>query len=72
MNLKKATNEQKIIPEKIIGSNRYDVIERLSGENNIGIELGVAKGDFSKKMIQSKKLSSNKSNASSNVILNKL
>lgn len=55
MNLRKIPNTQKIIPEKIIGSNRYDVIEKLSGENNIGIELGVAKGDFSKKMIHTKK-----------------
>ena len=46
---------QSIIPEKIIGSCRYDVVKKLSGENNIGIELGVAKGDFSKKMILTNK-----------------
>ena len=45
----------RIIPKKLINSDRYDVINNLSGEKNIGIELGVAQGDFSKKMIQSKK-----------------
>lgn len=37
------------------GTNRYDVISPLSGSNNIGIELGVAKGGFSKHMIDSGK-----------------
>ena len=50
-------NSPKIVPEKITGSVRYDVVNDLIGTNNIGIELGVARGDFSKKMIQTKKFS---------------
>ena len=50
-------NTPNIVPEKISGSVRYDVVKDLIGNNNIGIELGVAKGDFSKKMIQTKKFS---------------
>lgn len=46
---------QEIVPEKIINSCRYDVVKELLGTDNIGIELGVAKGDFSKKMIQTNK-----------------
>ena len=40
---------QEIVPEKIINSYRYDVVKELLGTDNIGIELGVARGDFSKK-----------------------
>ena len=55
INHRRANMHQEIIPEKIINSYRYDVVSSLDGTNNIGIELGVAKGDFSKKMIQTNK-----------------
>ena len=32
---------------------RYDVVRALKGQNNIGIELGVAAGHYSKRMVQS-------------------
>lgn len=38
-------------------SYRHNVIDPLLGANNIGIELGVAKGVFSKRMVQSGKFS---------------
>ena len=34
---------------------RHDVLEALRGQNNVGIELGVAGGDYSKRMVQSRK-----------------
>ncbi len=34
---------------------RHNVIDSLNGGNNIGIELGVAQGGFSKRMVDSKK-----------------
>ena len=62
MNLKKIykiakkntpTIEIIIIP----GAYRYNVIDSLKGSKNIGIELGVAEGGFSKKMVDSGKFS---------------
>ena len=35
--------------------NREDIVTYLNTENNIGIELGVAEGDFSKKLLDTKK-----------------
>jgi tetratricopeptide (TPR) repeat protein len=40
------------------GLCRFDIVNLLNGHQNIGIELGVAKGVFSKQMIESKKFSS--------------
>jgi|SaaInlStandDraft_3_1057020.scaffolds.fasta_scaffold47692_1 hypothetical protein len=39
------------------GTHRHNVADSLQGVNNIGIELGVAQGVFSKKMIETKKFS---------------
>lgn len=39
----------------IPGSSRHDVIAPLSGKKNVGIELGVAAGSFSKKIVSSGK-----------------
>jgi len=47
------TIETRIIP----GTYRYNVIDSLQGNENIGIELGVAEGGFSKKMVDSGKFS---------------
>ena len=35
--------------------NRYEIINNLIGEKNIGVELGVAEGSFSYQMMESKK-----------------
>ena len=35
--------------------HRHDVLEALKGKNNVGIELGVAGGHYSKRMVQSGK-----------------
>lgn len=35
--------------------HRHDIVERLHGKSNVGIELGVAGGHYSKRMVQSKK-----------------
>ena len=40
----------------LTGALRYEVVQELTGSENMGIELGVAKGNFSKHMIDSKKL----------------
>jgi hypothetical protein len=37
------------------GYYRHDIVKTLTGKNNIGIELGVAGGHYSKRMVQSKK-----------------
>jgi len=62
MNLEKIHRiAQENMPEisvKILSNTyRYDVISPLSGNSNIGIELGVAQGVFSKMMVKSKKFS---------------
>jgi hypothetical protein len=44
-------------PEIIPGSFRHDVIASLIGSENIGIELGVAAGIFSERMVSSGKFS---------------
>mgnify|MGYP007063662549 CR=1 FL=1 len=36
-------------------NNRYTIINNLKKEGNIGIELGVAEGNYSIKMMESKK-----------------
>jgi hypothetical protein len=36
---------------------RHDVVNKLEGTNNIGIELGVAKGFYAKRMLESDKFS---------------
>ena len=45
--------------KKIIQPNtsRYDVVNLLKGNDNIGVELGVAEGNFSYKMMQTNKFS---------------
>ena len=35
--------------------HRHDVLEALKGQNNVCIELGVAAGHYSKRMVQSGK-----------------
>ncbi len=45
----------KIEAKKVPNSLREDVIKNLEASGNIGIELGVAAGDFSKKMVYSGK-----------------
>lgn len=44
-----------ITPEVVTGSFRWNVIDDLTGTNNLGIELGVAAGSFSAKMVESGK-----------------
>ena len=39
------------------GYSRFDLVKLLSKEKNIGIELGVAGGDYSAKLVESKKFS---------------
>ena len=39
----------------LLNTKRYDVIQKLHGKENIGIELGVAEGNFSYHMMESKK-----------------
>lgn len=41
--------------EVLPGTARWDVIAGLSGQSNLGIELGVASGRFSRKMVESGK-----------------
>ena len=50
-------NTPKITVKVIPGTYREDVISSLHGNQNIGIELGVAQGVFSKKMMNSRKFS---------------
>ena len=38
-------------------NNRKDILDLLNGSNNIGIELGVANGTYSKQMVDSNKFS---------------
>jgi hypothetical protein len=38
-------------------NNRKDILDLLNGSNNIGIELGVASGTYSKQMVDSNKFS---------------
>ena len=62
MNLKKTYKSAKKhtpqIKKKVItGTYRHNVIDSLQGNDNIGIELGVAQGGFSKKMVDSGKFS---------------
>mgnify|MGYP006424823745 FL=1 len=45
----------KITSKTLSGALRYEVVQELCGNKNIGIELGVAKGNFSKHMVESKK-----------------
>ena len=40
-----------------VSLSRHDVVNFLNGQGNIGIELGVAKGIYSKRMVDSKKFS---------------
>ena len=61
-NLKKiALRAQKNTPKIIVQQHpklmRHDVIKQLSGNDNIGIELGVAKGIFSKRAMESGRFS---------------
>lgn len=42
-----------LLPDK----HRHDVVDYLRGNQNVGIELGVARGVFSKRMVDSKKFS---------------
>lgn len=56
MNLKKIYKSAKTytpqIEKKVIaGAYRHNVIDSLQGNDNIGIELGVAQGGFSKKWL---------------------
>tara|TARA_Y100001970_G_C14211637_1_gene847285 strand:+ start:1103 stop:1828 length:726 start_codon:yes stop_codon:yes gene_type:complete len=45
-----------MIKKTIISSmQRHDIINKLNGKNNVGIELGVAEGFYSFKMMESKK-----------------
>ena len=44
-----------VTPEIVVGSYRWNVIDGLSGDKNLGIELGVAAGSFSAKMVASGK-----------------
>ena len=43
------------LPKILNGKNRYDLVTLLERDNLIGIELGVAGGLFSKKMIKTGK-----------------
>jgi hypothetical protein len=44
------------VQSKILtGFNRYDIVRLLQGDDNIGVELGVAGGNFSERMIQSRR-----------------
>lgn len=40
-------------PKYLTGFSRYDIIRLLDGDDNVGVELGVAGGNFSERMIQS-------------------
>jgi len=60
MNLKRVfTDAIKKTPDikinEAVGWFRHDVVKLLEGTNNIGIELGVAKGIYAKRMIDSNK-----------------
>jgi hypothetical protein len=41
--------------EVVVGTERFDVINGLPAEKNLGIELGVAAGSFSARMMQSRR-----------------
>lgn len=44
----------KAVPRKMLaGFYRYDILRLLHGDDNVGVELGVAGGTFSERMIQS-------------------
>ncbi len=46
------------MPAKILkNTHRHDIVKFLQGNQNIGIELGVAKGVFSQRMVKSQKFS---------------
>lgn len=49
------TQMPEITPEVVPGSFRWNVIDDLTGRQNLGIELGVAAGSFSAKMVASGK-----------------
>jgi hypothetical protein len=40
-------------PKLLTGFCRYDVVRLLHGDDNVGVELGVAAGNFSERMIRS-------------------
>ncbi|MAT48417.1 MAG: hypothetical protein CMA27_01140 [Euryarchaeota archaeon] len=42
---------------KLLNIKRFEIINKLNGNQNIGVELGVAEGNFSKKLIKSNKFS---------------
>jgi hypothetical protein len=42
-------------PRLLTGFNRYDIVRLLPGDDNVGVELGVAAGNFSERMIQSRR-----------------
>ena len=45
----------KVKTKILSGALRYEVVQELIGHTNVGIELGVAKGNFSKHMVESEK-----------------
>ena len=49
------THMPDVTTEVVAGSYRWNVIDGLSGDKNLGIELGVAAGSFSAKMVASGK-----------------
>ncbi len=42
-------------PKLLTGFSRYDIVRLLDGDDNVGVELGVAAGTFSERMIQSRR-----------------
>ncbi len=42
---------------KLLNIKRHEIVNKLNGNQNIGVELGVAEGNFSKKLIESNKFS---------------
>lgn len=40
-------------PKLLTGFTRYDIVRLLHGDDNLGVELGVAGGNFSERMIRS-------------------
>jgi len=40
-------------PKLLTGFDRYDIVRLLHGDDNVGVELGVAAGTFSERMIRS-------------------
>lgn len=62
MNLQKIKNlalaEMPVVETKVMsGATRFEVIQDLEGAGNIGVELGVAAGTFSARMVESGKFS---------------